>query len=126
MDQDARIFALLVRIKRINAKLRKLDDPRAPLLWRLWHRPKFRSLLDRACELLDEIEALQGKPARPAQVWLGMGRKGWMRLQALLGILNAYLMVSHFGNGDYLRAAFSGAFILVTATWALPYAPPKR
>jgi hypothetical protein len=123
-DQDARISALLNRVQRLSAKARSLSGEHLPIWRRVMNYHKSVRIINRAADLLYEVDAIQGKP-RPAQIWLGMGRRGIMRLQWLLGIMNAYAMIGSFHKGQYIAGTVSALCILVTALWRLPYAPPK-
>lgn len=52
-------------------------------------------------------------------LWLGH-RTAWRRVQAAVGILNAYTMVNNLDQGYLLAAAISAFCVLVTASWRLP------
>lgn len=49
-----------------------------------------------------------------------MSRKArlfWRCLQAVVGLWNAYTMISCLDQGNYVFAAMSGAIVLMTASW---------
>lgn len=120
-----RICALLTRTRRLIGKANALTGQHLPPWRRVLNWRKGNRLINRAAELLYEVDAIQGKP-RPAQIWLGMGRRGIVRLQWTIGILNAYTMVNGIADERYISATVSAVCLLVTTTWRLPYAPPTK
>lgn len=58
--------------------------------------------------------------------WLGIGRKGWKRVQWAIGTYNAFGVFYALDGGRWFAAALSLAGLFAVAHWRLPYAPPAR
>lgn len=62
---------------------------------------------------------------RAPEKWLGIGRKGWERIQWIIGIWNGVSLWDAIFDSRWLVAYVSLLAVLVTARWRLPYAPPR-
>lgn len=58
-------------------------------------------------------------------IWLGMGRVGWLRVQFFVGVTNAISAVYAIEAGRWISAALSALCVLICACWHLPKAPRK-
>lgn len=125
IDRDQRVKALLDEIERLLEQSKRATDERLPRWRRILGAHRSAVLLRRASELMDEIDAIKGNP-RPAEKWLGFGRKGWARWQFGVGVCNAWGAVDSLVKHQWLFAAISGVCIIVCAHWRLPYEPPKE
>jgi hypothetical protein len=118
LDETGR---LLYQTEQIRARIRAaryygLFDPGWPrMLYELW---RVRSMLNRAEQLLHQVNRLMGNTARVR--WLGMGRTGWLCAQWSNGVFNAFWALYSFAQERYVVGLLSALCVLVTATWRLP------
>lgn len=100
----ARAAFLLVRAKYMLVKAREAPTPEMAKL-----------LLDEAEHCVEQAKRLIDCPR-----WLGMTRTGWQRLQALVGVVNAWNLVNALSERAWGNALICAATLLVTACWRLP------
>lgn len=80
------------------------------------------ALMDQADRLYAEARALADQPAR----WLGLGRTGWMRLQWMVGVGNAFGVFYRLDRGELLSAVVSALCVLIVARWSFSPHATKR
>jgi hypothetical protein len=123
-ERRERIKLLLDQAEVLIERSRQASDPNLPRWRRVLGAYRSSLAIRRASDLMAEIDALNGNP-RPAEKWLGFGRKGWLWFQFGLGVLNAWSGIDSVMKGQWFFAAMSFVCVIVTAHWRLPYAPPK-
>ena len=55
-----------------------------------------------------------------------MSRTGWVCIQSLVGVLNAYFMIANLYDGKYFGAAISAAGVVFMAKFRLPPKSTKK
>jgi hypothetical protein len=124
MNDPEKLFRMYDKLEALLEAARRAAGPHLPRWRRLLGAYRAALLIREAEDLMDEISALQGVPRKPA-IWLGMGRKGWLRTQFFFGVLNAISALYAIEDRRWISAAFSIACTLICASWRLPKAPPS-